>query len=270
MSSNSKLLFAVPDTAESADGGQQRGMRGIILAGGTGSRLHPVTLGTSKQLVPVYDKPMIYYPLSTLMLAGIRDVLVITTPEDAPAFSRLLGDGTQFGVSITYAVQHVPNGLAQAFVLGKEHIGTDPVALVLGDNIFYGPGLGSRLGRFRQVDGGKVFAYRVGGSLRLRCRRVRRAVPCGVHRGEAATPPIQLRRTGLVLLRQRRGRHCSGPGAVRSGRVRDHRRQSRLHGAGETIRRSASTGYRLAGYRNIRFAARRGKLRAHHRTASRD
>jgi glucose-1-phosphate thymidylyltransferase len=136
-------------------------MRGIILAGGSGTRLHPITLGVSKQLVPVYDKPMIYYPLSTLMLAGIKDVLVITTPHDAEQFQRLLGDGSQFGIAISYAVQEVPNGLAQAFVLGADFIGDDQVALVLGDNIFYGPGLGSRLDRFENLDGGAVFAYRV-------------------------------------------------------------------------------------------------------------
>jgi glucose-1-phosphate thymidylyltransferase len=136
-------------------------MRGIILAGGSGTRLHPITLGTSKQLVPVYDKPMIYYPLSTLILAGIKDVLIITTPHDAEQFRRLLGDGSQFGVSITYTVQEQPNGLAQAFVLGADFVGSEPVALVLGDNIFYGPGLGSRLQRFENIDGGAVFAYRV-------------------------------------------------------------------------------------------------------------
>lgn len=136
-------------------------MRGIILAGGTGSRLHPITLGISKQLVPVYDKPMIYYPLSTLMLAGIRDILIITTPHDADQFQRLLGDGSQFGVNITYTQQPSPDGLAQAFILGAEHIGDGPVALVLGDNIFYGQGLGTQLRRFENIDGGAVFGYRV-------------------------------------------------------------------------------------------------------------
>jgi glucose-1-phosphate thymidylyltransferase len=134
-------------------------MRGIILAGGTGSRLHPITFGISKQLVPVYDKPMIYYPLSTLILAGIRDILIITTPQDSSQFQRLLGDGSRFGISLTYKTQSSPDGLAQAFILGEDHIGSDSAALVLGDNIFYGQGMGTRLRRYTEIAGGVVFGY---------------------------------------------------------------------------------------------------------------
>lgn len=134
-------------------------MRGIILAGGSGTRLHPLTLGVSKQLVPVYDKPMIYYPLSTLISAGIRDILVINTPHEQEAFVRLLGDGSQFGINISYAVQPEPKGLAQAFTIGADFIGGDKVALVLGDNIFYGQGLGTGLTQYRDVQGASIFGY---------------------------------------------------------------------------------------------------------------
>ncbi len=136
-------------------------MKGIILAGGSGTRLHPLTLAVSKQLMPVYDKPMIYYPLSILLMAGIRDILIISTPHDTPNFKLLLGDGSRIGCNFHYAVQHEPNGLAQAFVIGKEFIGNDKVSLVLGDNIFYGRGLRELLVKSTDPDGGIVFAYHV-------------------------------------------------------------------------------------------------------------
>jgi glucose-1-phosphate thymidylyltransferase len=136
-------------------------MRGIILAGGSGTRLYPITMGVCKQLLPVYDKPLIYYSLSTLIMAGIRDIQVITTAGDVAAFHRLLGDGSMFGTNITYAIQDRPDGVAQAFVVGANHIGNDSSALILGDNIFYGPSLGTSLSRFRDVKGGAIFAYRV-------------------------------------------------------------------------------------------------------------
>lgn len=136
-------------------------MKGIVLAGGSGTRLYPITMGISKQIMPIYDKPMIYYPISTLMMAGIRDILIITTPHDNEGFVRLLGDGSQFGCNFEYAIQNDPNGLAEAFLIGADFIGDDKVALILGDNLFYGSGFGTDLTSVNDVDGGAVFAYEV-------------------------------------------------------------------------------------------------------------
>ena len=160
-------------------------LKGIILAGGSGTRLYPVTQGISKQIMPVYDKPMIYYPLATLMMAGIRELLIITTPLDQEQFQRLLGDGSQFGCRFTYAAQETPRGLADAFIIGAEHIGDDSVAMILGDNIFYGYGLGAQLKELNDPDGGAVFAYHVADPERYGVVEFDSATQCDLDRGEA-------------------------------------------------------------------------------------
>ena len=186
-------------------------MRGIILAGGSGTRLHPITVGISKQLLPVYDKPMVYYPLSTLMMAGIQDILVITTPHDAAGFQRLLGDGSQFGINLSYVTQEQPDGLAQAFVLGADHIGNDSVALVLGDNIFYGPGLGTSLSRFQNISGGAVFAYWVANPSAYGVVEFSDDGTALSLEEKPEDTEIQLRGAGFVFLRQRRDRDRQRP-----------------------------------------------------------
>ena len=203
-------------------------MKGIILAGGSGTRLHPITRGISKQLMPIYDKPMVYYPLSTLMMAGIREVLVITTPQDADQFERLLGDGRQWGIEISYAVQPSPDGLAQAFVIGADFIGDDAVALVLGDNIFYGTGLGTALRELTDVRGGHIFAHHVSEPTAYGVVEFDDDGTVLSIEEKPEHPRSDYAVPGPVLLRQRRRRDRPQPHAQRPRRARDHRGQRGL------------------------------------------
>ena len=207
-------------------------MKGIIFAGGTGSRLHPITRAVSKQLLPIYDKPMIYYPLSTLMLAGIRDVLLISTPVDLPSFERLLGDGSQWGISITYTAQPKPEGLAQAFVIGREFIGNGRVCLVLGDNIFYGHGFRNILASaVAHETGATVFGYHETDPERYGVVEFNESDSVISLEEKRNTPRAILCSSWVVLLRQRRGLHRRETETVAAWRVGNHRREPYVLGS---------------------------------------